>query len=74
MKAIAVNPIPLLSYISQPTQARADLHSLRYEFRHLVNAGLVSVNDFDAFVAWGDRQGGLRSALAKVSGPIDVAA
>jgi hypothetical protein len=69
-----MNPIPISNFVSTPTAARADIHSLRYEFRHLVNAGLVSVTQYDAFVAWVDRQGGLRNALARISGPIDLAA
>lgn len=69
-----MNPIPLISYHSSPCPARADLHSLRYEFRHLVNSGLVSVDDFDAFVAWVDRQGGLRKALKGISGRINLSA
>jgi hypothetical protein len=74
MKAIAMNPIPLTSYVSTPTKSRTDLHSLRYEFRHLVNAGLVSVHAFGEFVEWVDRQGGLKAALSRVNGPIDLSA
>lgn len=48
------------------TVHRPDAHSLRYEFRHLVNAGLVSVASYDAFVALVDEKGSLRDAVRSI--------
>lgn len=53
----------LTTYTSAPVQHRPDAHSLRCEFRRLVNAGIVSASSYDAFVVVVDTYGGLGPAI-----------
>lgn len=48
------------------TDHRPDAHGLRYEFRHLVNAGTLRLCDYPAFVTFVDAQGGLTNAVKAI--------
>lgn len=61
-----MNPIPLICATFTPCEHRPDAHSLRYEFRHLVNAGVIAAERYDEFVAFVDRSGGIAPAMQKL--------
>jgi hypothetical protein len=61
-----MNPIPLRSETFSPVAHRPDAHSIRYEFRHLVNAGVLRLAQYENFVALVDTSGSVNAAVARL--------